>query len=179
MDCLKPPLSEPPPGEWYCRLCVWNRTKRKKQRQFSSSFFFLKFIVILMFFFYPVLLFGLSDRFQWITFRFFLRKCSNIRSTFFHFPFFCWFQRHFSPRKFLKFLRFLKSPKIFFQIFPRRSTWSFEIRISFSQVWKRFPFLLAFVERKQKKISFFFLSFSRSSTDSPESCIYSQLINVA
>ncbi|CAF1923634.1 unnamed protein product [Rotaria magnacalcarata] len=22
MDCLKPPLSEPPPGEWYCQLCV-------------------------------------------------------------------------------------------------------------------------------------------------------------
>ena len=23
MDCLKPPLNEPPPGAWYCQLCVW------------------------------------------------------------------------------------------------------------------------------------------------------------
>jgi hypothetical protein len=22
MDCLNPPLSEPPPGEWYCQLCI-------------------------------------------------------------------------------------------------------------------------------------------------------------
>ncbi len=22
MDCLNPPLHEPPPGEWYCQLCV-------------------------------------------------------------------------------------------------------------------------------------------------------------
>lgn len=22
MDCLNPPLNEPPPGAWYCQLCV-------------------------------------------------------------------------------------------------------------------------------------------------------------
>jgi hypothetical protein len=22
MDCLNPPLNEPPPGEWYCQLCI-------------------------------------------------------------------------------------------------------------------------------------------------------------
>jgi hypothetical protein len=27
MDCLNPPLNEPPPGAWYCQLCTWMNSK--------------------------------------------------------------------------------------------------------------------------------------------------------
>ena len=57
MDCLNPPLNEPPPGAWYCQLCTWMNSKIPQrdwniaqQGKKTKTFIILGFFLLCVFF---------------------------------------------------------------------------------------------------------------------------------